>query len=219
MSVVNTEGTLVREAARSQLGGMALPNSGHDRVATGPGDNPPCAAGHHHGVSEKSTENSPGSTESAETGPAATPSAAAVPAGLRIPRKLVFRVPGSAYIGVVFLIMCSSFVAAASPWAILVYLLPVGVAVWLWRTRTEVDADRLVIRRVLTRTVLPWSEVASLRLADRHWIRAVRTGGGEITLPTVRTRHLSGLALISGGRITDPMDQSVSDDEPAQGPV
>ena len=211
----------MREAARSQLGGMALPNSGHDRVATGPGDNAPCTAGHHHGVSEKSTENSPGSTESAETAPAATQQAAAtpgapgLPGGLRIPRKLVFRVPGSAYIGVVFLIMCSSFVAAASPWAILVYLLPLAVAVWLLRTRTEVDAERLVVRRVLTRTVLPWSKVASLRLADRRWIRAVRTdGGGEIPLPSVRTRHLPALALISGGRLTDPTDPAGD-----QGPV
>jgi hypothetical protein len=134
----------------------------------------------------------------------AGPGAAAVPGVRRMPRKLVFRVPGSAYIGVVFLIMCASFVAAASPWFILVYLLPLAVAVWLSRTRTEVDAERLVIRRVLTRTVLPWSAVASLHLADRHWIRAVRTDGREITLPTVRTRHLPALAVISGGRVTDP---------------
>jgi hypothetical protein len=46
--------------------------------------------------------------------------------------------------------------------------------------------------------------VASLRLAEKGWIRVVRTDGGEIALPTVRTRHLPALALISGGRITDP---------------
>jgi hypothetical protein len=62
----------------------------------------------------------------------------------------------------------------------------------------------LVVRRVLSRTVIPWSRVASLRLAEKGWIRVVRTDGGEIALPTVRTRHLPALALISGGRITDP---------------
>jgi hypothetical protein len=124
-----------------------------------------------------------------------------------MPGKLVFRVPGSAFLGVLFLIMCASFVAVASPWLTLIYLLPLGIAVWLLRTRTEVDAEKLVIRRVLTRTVLPWSRVASLRLADRHWIRAVRTDGGEVTLPSVRTRHLPALALISNGRLTDPTDQ------------
>jgi hypothetical protein len=121
-----------------------------------------------------------------------------------MPRKLVFRIPGSAYVVVLFLFMSASFVAVASPLYTLVYLLPVGTAIWLFRTRTEVDADQLVIRRVLTRTVLPWSEVTSLRLADRAWIRAVRTDGSELALPTVRTKHLPALALISGGRLTDP---------------
>ena len=151
-------------------------------------------------VADTTPGTAPAPTGDTGTVPGATPGVR------RLPKKLVFRVPGSAYIGVVFLIMCSSFVAAASPWFILVYLLPVGVAVWLWRTRTEVDAERLVVRRVLTRTVLPWSAVASLHLADRHWIRAVRTDGREITLPTVRTRHLPALAVISGGRVTDPTD-------------
>ncbi|HEY0804336.1 MAG TPA: PH domain-containing protein [Pseudonocardiaceae bacterium] len=123
-----------------------------------------------------------------------------------LPSRLVFRVPGSALVAVLFLVMCSSWVAVASPWLALVYLVPLGLAVWLLRTRTVVDADKLVIRRVLTRTELPWSAISALRVADRKWVRAVRTDGGEVVLPTVRTRHLPALALISGGRLPDPTE-------------
>jgi hypothetical protein len=162
------------------------------------------------------------SSASAAGAPVAQPAAAAEPAGRAgagqqwvMPAKLVFRTPGSAYVAIVFVLMCASFVAVASPWYTLVYLLPLGAALWVLRTRTEIDADKLVIRRVLTRTVLPWSKVASFRLTDRRWIRAVRTdGGGEIPLPSVRTRHLPALALISGGRVTDPTDPDLD-----QGPV
>jgi hypothetical protein len=126
--------------------------------------------------------------------------------GVRLPRRLVFRVPGSSLVAVVFLAMCSSWVAVASPWFTLVYLVPLGLAVWVLRTRTVVDADKLVVRRVLTRRELPWSSVASLRVADRKWVRAVRVGGGEVVLPTVRTRHLPALALVSGGRLSDPTE-------------
>jgi Bacterial PH domain len=131
---------------------------------------------------------------------------AGVPARPALPSRLVFRIPASALVAVVFMAMCSSWVAVASPWFALIYVLPVGVAVWLLRTRTVVDADKLVIRRMVTRTVLPWSAIAALRVADRKWVRAVRTDGGEVVLPTVRTRHLPVLALISGGRLPDPTD-------------
>lgn len=124
--------------------------------------------------------------------------------GIALPARLVFRIPGSALVAVLFLAMCSSWVAVASPWYALVYLVPLGLAVWVLRTRTVVDAEKLVIRRVLGRTELPWSAIRALRVADRKWVRAVRTDGGEVVLPTVRTRHLPALALLSGGRLPDP---------------
>jgi hypothetical protein len=124
--------------------------------------------------------------------------------GIRLPARLVFRIPGSALVSVLFLAMCSSWVAVASPWYALVYLVPLGLTIWLLRTRTVVDADKLVIRRVLSRTELPWSAISALRVTERRWVRAVRTDGGEVVLPTVRTRHLPALALLSGGRLPDP---------------
>ncbi|HEX4701835.1 MAG TPA: PH domain-containing protein [Pseudonocardiaceae bacterium] len=132
---------------------------------------------------------------------------AGVAAGrIALPSRLVFRIPMSALVAVVFMMLCASWVAVASPWLALIYMLPIGVAVWLVRTRTVVDVDKLVVRRVLTRTELPWSAITALRVDDRKWVRAVRTDGGEVVLPTVRTRHLPALALISGGRLPDPTE-------------
>lgn len=124
---------------------------------------------------------------------------------LVLPKRLVFRVPGTAYVAVAFFVMCASSVALVSRYFALIYLVPLAMVFWIMRTRTEVDAERIVVRRVLSRTSIPWSKVKSLRLSDKGWVRAVRTDSdAEIALPTVRTRHLPALALISGGRISDP---------------
>jgi len=64
---------------------------------------------------------------------------------------------------------------------------------------------------VLTKRALPWSSLKGLRLTKRAEVRAVLTDDTEVALPAVRTRHLSALALISGGRLDDPL-ASISED-------
>jgi hypothetical protein len=157
-------------------------------------------------VSDQTSPADPTPAEPTTVDPAAAEPTVAAPtaAPLRLPSRLVFRVPGSALVAVLFFVLCASPLAVAAPWLALIYVIPLGMAVWLLRTRTVVDTEKLVVRRVLTRTVLPWSAIASLRVADRKWVRAVRTDGGEVVLPTVRTRHLPALALMSGGRLPDP---------------
>ena len=123
----------------------------------------------------------------------------------KVPSRLVFRIPSVALLGVLFLAVCESAVALASPWLRLLYVAPVAIAVWILRTRTVAYADRLLVRRVFSRRVLPWSRIVSLRIHDGKWMRAVLADGSEISLPAVRTRHLSALALITGGRLSDPL--------------
>jgi hypothetical protein len=121
-----------------------------------------------------------------------------------LPRKLVFRIPLVSVLGVLFLALCESWVAFSAPVLAVLYLIPIGLAWWLVRTRTTVDADTIVVRRAFTTRTLPWSGVASLRMRDRKWVAAVLADDTEVVLPTVRTRHLSVLALVSG-RIDDPL--------------
>ncbi|HEX3783026.1 MAG TPA: PH domain-containing protein [Pseudonocardiaceae bacterium] len=129
-----------------------------------------------------------------------------------IPRRLVFRVPGISQIGVFFAFLSASVVAlAGSKLLLLVYLVPIGLGIWLWRSRTVVDTERIVVRRVFTSRVIDWSTLAGLRIGEHKWVRAVLADGREVLLPSVRTRHLPVLAMFSGGRLADPTEPQPSD--------
>jgi hypothetical protein len=131
-----------------------------------------------------------------------------------IPRRLVFRIPGVALIGVFFAFASGSVVALAGPvWLLSFYLIPIGIGVWILRTRTVVDADAIRVRRMLTARRVHWSNLAGLRVRERKWVRAVLADGDEVALPCVKPRHLPVLALLSGGRLPDPTEPTAANDE------
>jgi hypothetical protein len=133
-----------------------------------------------------------------------------------IPRRLVFRIPGVALVGVLFAFASMSVVALAGPAPLLlVYLIPIGIGVWVLRTRTVVDAAQIRVRRMLTVRRIDWGELAGLRVPERKWVRAVLADGDEVTLPCVKPRHLPVLALLSGGRLPDPTES----ESPSEAPV
>ena len=144
-----------------------------------------------------------------------------------IPRRLVFRIPGVALVGVLFAFASMSVVALAGPkLLLLVYLIPILIGVWVVRTRTVVDADTIRVRRLVTAHHVDWSDLAGLRMPERKrlrallgdkWIRAVRADGTEVALPCVKIRHLPVLALLSGGRLPDPTAPAPSDAEGNEG--
>jgi hypothetical protein len=135
-----------------------------------------------------------------------------------IPRRLVFRIPAISQVGVFFAFLSASMVAlAGSKWLLLVYLVPIGLGIWLWRTRTVVDTERIAVRRVFYTQVVDWSALAGLRVRERKWARAVLVDGREILLPSVHARHLPALALFSGGRLADPTEPATSADSGASG--
>ncbi|TDV38640.1 PH domain-containing protein [Actinophytocola oryzae] len=124
----------------------------------------------------------------------------------QVPARLVFRIPATAVLGALLLAVAATPFAWAAPGLYAVYLVPVAVIVWVMRVRTTADRDKLVTRTLFGRHVLPWSDVRALRVSERSWVRAVVEDGKELPLPTVRTRHLPALALISGGRLDDPTE-------------
>lgn len=157
----------------------------------------------------------PDHTADQTAAPTAQPGAAAP----RLPRRLVFKPPMISLVVLAFLVVCESTVALALPWFWLLYLIPLAGAVWVLRTRTVIDADTVVVRRVFGRRVLPWSGIAELRLRDRGWLAAVLAEGGEVVLPEVRARHLPVLALITGGRIADPTAEAPEARETEEAPA
>ena len=132
-----------------------------------------------------------------------------------MPSRLVFRIPATAVLGALLFAMGAIPFAFAAPWLFLVFLVPVVAIVLVLRLRTTADADGLVARTALGRHELAWSDIRALRVSERSWVRAVLDDGKEQVLPTVRTRHLPALALISGGRLDDPTEPPA--DPPSEG--
>jgi hypothetical protein len=124
---------------------------------------------------------------------------------LQVPSRLLFRVPPTAVLGALLLAVAAIPFAFGAPGFYAIFLVPIGMIVWILRTRTVADAGGLTVRRVLTKRALPWSSLKGLRLTKHAGVRAVLTDDTEVPLPSVRTRHLPALALISGGRLDDPL--------------
>lgn len=122
----------------------------------------------------------------------------------QVPARLVFRIPATAVLGALLLAIAATPFAFAAPGLFLVYLVPIGAIFWVLRLRTVADADGLVARTLFGHHVLRWGDIRALRVSDRSWVRAVLDDDREQTLPTVRPRHLSALAQVSGGRLDDP---------------
>ncbi|MEU3651072.1 PH domain-containing protein [Lentzea sp. NPDC034063] len=119
-------------------------------------------------------------------------------------KKLVFRIPATALLAAGLIAICVTPVAWLAPGLQALYVLPLGYAYWVVRNRTTVTEDELVARGVFGTTTLKWSEVKSIRLVQKGWLRAVKEDASEVTLPAVRFMHLPALSLVSGGRVPDP---------------
>ncbi|MGH4011709.1 MAG: PH domain-containing protein [Pseudonocardiaceae bacterium] len=116
-----------------------------------------------------------------------------------------FRRPLTALIGVFGLVVCITPVAFGLPGLQVLYLVPLGVAIWLVRTHTVVGAETVVVHRVLGSRQVTWSDLRGLRIDDRSRVWAVLRDGEEVGLPAVRARDLPALAALSLGRLPDPL--------------
>jgi hypothetical protein len=124
----------------------------------------------------------------------------------QVPARLVFRIPATAVLGALLFAVTATPFAWAAPGLMAVYLVPIVVIAWVLRVRTVADREKLVVRTMFGRRVVPWSDIRAFRVSERSWVRAVVEDGKELPLPTVRTRHLPALSLISGGRLVDPTE-------------
>ncbi|MHA6796038.1 PH domain-containing protein [Pseudonocardia bannensis] len=125
------------------------------------------------------------------------------------PPRAVFRVSPLGIFAAIALAFFAVPFAFGAPWLWLIYLVPVGIVVWILRVRTVADRESVTVRGILRSRRVPWSEISSLRLQPSTRARATRvsavlTEGGELLLPAVHVRDLSQLAAVSGGRLPDP---------------
>ena len=118
--------------------------------------------------------------------------------------KVVFRLPPTANLAPLLLLVTATPFAFAAPYLWLVYIVPVALIVWIMRNRTTADPEGLYARYTFSHRTLTWDQLTSLKLERRGKVSAV-TGDSTVTpLPGVRLRHMSLLSQLSGGRIPDP---------------
>lgn len=133
----------------------------------------------------------------------------------------MFRSSGVLLLTAFFVAVCATPFAFGAPGLQVIYVVPLAIVVWVLRVRTTVDAERIVVRTLLSRRVLAWSELSGFRITSRSRVRAVLTDGDDVSLPTVRTRHIPVIAALSDGRIPeageapDAEDHHDGDSDPA----
>ncbi len=114
------------------------------------------------------------------------------------------RMSRTALLPLVLFALCLLPVAMFSPWASLVLLVPVLMAVWVLRVGVAIGEDGIGVESVAGSRHVPWTEIAGIRVGGRKELYLVTTRGTEIRLPVLRPRDLPRLSELSGGRIDVP---------------
>lgn len=119
--------------------------------------------------------------------------------------KAVFRIPGISYLAIGLLVVCVIPAAFGGiPGTQALMLVPVALLVFVMRTRTTAHAGGLTVRTVFGERELAWESLKGLSISKRSRVSAVLSDDSKVGLPTVRTRHLPVIAVVSGGRMKDP---------------
>ncbi|PRW62630.1 PH domain-containing protein [Actinopolyspora mortivallis] len=119
--------------------------------------------------------------------------------------RMVFRFTRVALLVILVVAVGISPAAMALPWLSVLYVIPLGLLCWIFRTSTVVDRSGVTARTLFRTRHLEWSEIRALSLDERRWVRAVTDTERGIVLPVVRVRDLPRLSVLSGGRIRDPL--------------
>ncbi|MEV7096999.1 PH domain-containing protein [Amycolatopsis sp. NPDC051045] len=120
-------------------------------------------------------------------------------------RKAVFRIPRTSFMAIALLTICVTPIALGEiPYLQWLYLFPIALAVFVVRTRTVATREGLAIRTMFGKRDVPWSALKGLAITKKARVQAVLKDDTKVSLPTVRTRHLPVLSLVSEGLVADP---------------
>ncbi|WP_410591406.1 PH domain-containing protein [Amycolatopsis sp. lyj-23] len=120
-------------------------------------------------------------------------------------RKAVFRIPRTSFMAIALLTICVTPIALGEiPYLQWLYLFPIALAVFVVRHRTIATRSGLAVRTVFGHRDIPWSALKGLAITKKSRVQAVLQDDTKVPLPTVRTRHLPVLSLVSEGLVADP---------------
>ena len=128
-------------------------------------------------------------------------------------RKAVFRIPRTSFMAIALLTICVTPIALGEiPYLQWLYVFPIALAVFVVRTRTIATREGLATRTMFGHRDVPWSALKGLAITKKSRVQAVLKDDTKLPLPTVRTRHLPVLSLVSEGLVADPSGQLDADD-------
>ena len=115
------------------------------------------------------------------------------------------RMPRSALVAVVVLVVCTIPLASVSPWLLLLFALPAAIGAYVWRSGVDLDAEGIEVRAAFGSTRVPWGAVAGLQVRSRGELWLQRRDGTAVRLPVLRSpRDLPRLHEASAGRLGVP---------------
>lgn len=113
-----------------------------------------------------------------------------------------------AHFAVAFLVFSLlALVLAGLTWVALLLVVPIGLFVYVARTRTVADRDTVTARTLLGSETVRWDDIDGLRFGKGSSAYAHLKDGREVRLPAVTFATLPLLAQASGGRVPNPYSQ------------
>ncbi|MQY29629.1 PH domain-containing protein [Nocardia aurantia] len=126
--------------------------------------------------------------------------------------------PRLGHLGVFVLLFCVAFAFFGWPRVLwILFVIPIGVSLWIERSRTTVSASGLDLRTLFGSRHVEWERIRGLRIPTRGWVRAHLDDDSEVGLPAVDYGRLRDLVEASGGRIPDPFAQPDEPDDHGDG--
>ncbi len=116
---------------------------------------------------------------------------------------LRLRTNRTALLAVLFLAFGVTPLAFVRSWLLVLYVLPVLAAVWIWRVGTDVDAEGVTVRALIGVRRVEWNDVRGLSMDGTRRVRLVLQDGALLRMPLVRARDLPAIATASAGRVPD----------------
>jgi hypothetical protein len=101
----------------------------------------------------------------------------------------------------VLAVLAGASLGSWAPHFLPVLVIPALIAIWGWRSGTDVSADGLVIRATLGSRRVPWSAVANL-VPEGKRVNAHLTSGNMVELPAVTPGDIPAIVDAAGSSIT-----------------
>lgn len=132
---------------------------------------------------------------------------------------LRFRQPGAILVAAAIATVGALPLAGQAWYLAPVILIPLLVAVWAWRSGTDVGRDALRVRALFGQRLLAWEQVAELVPDARGRVSALLTDGNLLRLPGVYAPDLPVIVAATGHSIDPPESPGTTGAQPGPEPA